>query len=215
MVYYSSKPINGEKTMKKLLLATVALFGLSTATLAENFDNTSLTIVASSDTLDYKLHADSQNELTGLSVGFYAFPYTIGENVDANMYVELGYGRLDESLNVDLEYQVKTNLSFKTRAYGALSAEYTITADDTQTDGALVFAPYAGLAHDVSPKMSVFAEAGYDWEVTNDWTQKGGYVEVGGSYMLTDTTYVQPSVVRTFDTGADDTQAKLEVGFVF
>lgn len=201
--------------MKKLLLATVAMFGLSTAAFAENFDNTSLTIVASSDTLDYRLYADSQNELTGLSIGFYAFPYTIGENVDANMYVELGYGRLDETLNVDIEYQLKTNLSFNTRAYSALSAEYTISADNTQTDGSLVFAPYVGLAHDLNPKLSVFAEVGYDWDVSNDWTQKGGYVEVGSSYMLTDTTYVQPSVVRTFDTGADDTQANLEVGFVF
>lgn len=201
--------------MKKLLLATVAVFGLATASFAENFDNTSLTVVASSDTLDYKLHADSTNELTGLSVGFYAFPYTIGETVDANMYVELGYGRMDESLNVDLEYQLKTNLTPYTRAYGALSAEYYISADNVDSEGALVFAPYVGLAHDLNPKLSVFAETGYDWEVTNDWAQNGGYVEVGGSYMLTDTVYFQPSVVRTFDTAANDTQAKLEIGFAF
>jgi hypothetical protein len=200
--------------MKKLLLATVAFLGLSTAAFAGDFDNTSFTIVASSDTLDYKLKADSDNELTGLSVGFYALPYTMG-NVDANMYVELGYARLDESLNVDLEYQLKTSLTPYTRAYGALSAEYTISSGNEVSDGSLVFAPYAGLAHDLNPKLSVFVEAGYDWEVTNDWNANGGYTEIGASYAVNDTVYIQPSIVQTLDTGADEAQAKLEVGFAF
>lgn len=200
--------------MKKLLLATVAFLGLSTAAFASDFDNTSFTIVASSDTLDYKLKADADNELTGLSVGFYALPYTMG-NVDANMYVELGYARLDESLNVDVEYQLKTSLTPYTRAYGALSAEYAISSDNVATDGSLVFAPYVGLAYDMNPKLSVFVEAGYDWEVTNDWNANGGYAEIGASYAVNDTVYIQPSIVQTLDTGADEAQAKLEVGFAF
>lgn len=200
--------------MKKLLLATVAFLGLSTAAFASDFDNTSFTIVASSDTLDYKLKADADNELTGLSVGFYAFPYNMG-NLDANMYVELGYARLDESLNVDVEYQLKTSLSYHARAYGALSAEYAISSNNVNTDGSLVFAPYVGLAYDMNPKLSVFVETGYDWEVTNDWNANGGYAEIGASYAVTDTVYIQPSIVQTLDTGADDTQAKLEVGFAF
>ena len=200
--------------MKKLLLATVAFLGLSTAAFASDFDNTSFTIVASSDTLDYKLKADADNELTGLSVGVYALPYTMG-NVDANMYVELGYARLDESLNVDVEYQLKTSLTPYTRAYGALSAEYAISSDNVATDGSLVFAPYVGLAYDMNPKLSVFVEAGYDWEVTNDWNANGGYAEIGASYAVNDTVYIQPSIVQTLDTGADEAQAKLEVGFAF
>lgn len=180
---------------------------------ADNFDNTAYTVVASSDTLDFKIKANATDGLVGISAGLSVLPYTIGQ-VDANLYVELGYNRLDETLALDAEYRVSTNIGDRILVNGALGTTYIVDAGSNVGSTWLVN-PYIGASYDVNRKLTAFAEVGNTWNASNSWVNEGGYAQVGVSYSVTDTVYVKPSVIRTFDTGNDSTQAALEVGFTF
>ena len=194
-----------------LLIAGAIL--LAGSAKAENFDKTSLTVVASSTTLDYKLHSNNVDGLTGVSAGLSLLPYSYGQ-VDANVYVELGYNRTDETLSLDAEYRAQTNVGESVLVYGALGTTYTVDAG-SNNESHWDANPYIGVSYDVNRKLTAFTEVGNSWDASDSWKNEGGYTQLGARYAVTDTIYVKPSVTRTFDTDANDTQAALEVGFAF
>lgn len=190
-----------------------AVVFFTAAAKAENFDQTSLTVVASSDTLDYKLHSNNVDGLTGVSAGLSLLPYSYG-NVDANVYVELGYNRTDETLSLDAEYRANTNIGENVLVYGALGTTYTVDAGSNNVSH-WDANPYVGVSYDVNRKLTAFTEVGNTWNASDSWKNEGGYAQLGANYAVSDTVYVKPSVTRTFNTDANDTQAALEVGFAF
>jgi outer membrane protein W len=199
--------------MKKLLIATVAAISLAAGgAVAKDFDRSEFVIKASTETVDYKMYADSKDGLTGVGLGFTLFPYEVG-GINANLYAELGYRRMTESFELDLEYQMHKYVG-RMGWYGAVGVEYSVDAGNT-AGSSLTFSPYVGAEYDFSDRAAGFAEVGYDWDMKNSWAGKGGYLEVGVGFSLSDNAYVRPSVVRTFNTGANSTQAKIEVGFAF
>jgi len=203
--------------MNKLLTTLAVALGVTLSTgvsaFAADFKNNELTVVASSETLDYRITSDRQNGLDEIGVGLYAFPYSMGD-VNATLYTELYYSRSSETLNVDLEYQVRAALNPKFTGYGALGVLYTVDAGSA-VGNSWTFDPYVGVNYDVNEKLYAFAEVGNSWDMKNDFNNLGGYAEIGIGYSLTDTVYLQPSIIKPFNTGNDSAVAKLEVGFAF
>jgi hypothetical protein len=71
------------------------------------------------------------------------------------------------------------------------------------------------VSYAITDRVGVFAEVGYAWELNKTKTDRGGYVEVGVPFALTDNAFVIPSVSRSFRTGANETTAHLNLTLQF
>lgn len=198
--------------MKNLLFttATVALFaGVASA---EDFDNTTFETVLYSDRYQFTLSGDNADGFNSAAAGVVLFPYELG-TLDANVYVELGYHFLDETVTVTGEYQMSKVYGFG-ELYGAVAVDYT-AADDDLGGGDWNLSPYIGAAYDMSDNVVAFAEVGYSWNMSQEWDTNGGYGEIGVDFLVDENIKITPSVVKTFDTPDDSAQVNLTVAFAF
>lgn len=197
--------------MKKLLSATAIILVMAMPAIAKDFDRSEFVIKASTANMDYKLYSNSKDGLSGVGVGFYLFPHTIG-NVHANLYGEVGYRRISQTMEFDLEYQVHQNFA-NAGWYGSIGVEYS--AGVGPAPSTLTFAPYVGAEYNFTDRVSGFVEVGHNWDMKNSWNKLGGYAEIGATFNVANDVYLRPSVVRSFKTGANSTQARFEVSFAF
>jgi hypothetical protein len=72
-----------------------------------------------------------------------------------------------------------------------------------------------GANYVVAEKLSVFTEVSYDFNASQDWTQQGGEATLGLDYAVNDSLSVRPSIVRSFDTGADETNLNVALALSF
>lgn len=197
--------------MKTVLMASAVAALFATSAVAGDFDTNTATLQFARDNIVGKLGVTA-GEVTDLSVGAYILPHTV-LGADADVFVSTKYGVVTEDLSFGATYGLQKKLSEQLTAYGSLEAEYTVASGST--DGAWEVTPLAGASYALNEKLAAFGEVSYAFDATNDWAQDGGLVEVGVDYTVADGIFVRPSLTRSFDTGADETNAALTVGLSF
>jgi opacity protein-like surface antigen len=196
--------------MKSVLLATAAVAVLGTAAMADDFDNNTATLELYRDNVAFSLGTVA-GEATSLGVDVAVLPHEVlGATADLTLGAE--YGVVTEDLTVSATYGVSKEFNAVT-AYGQLEAAYTVASGST--DGVWLATPLVGASYRFNDKLSAFGEVSYSWDATNDWAQQGGLVEVGATYNIQDGLYVRPSVTRSFDTAADETNVAIKLGMAF
>ena len=197
--------------MKKILLAT-ALVVAASAAFADNFDANQVNTTVNSGILSFSLGTVA-GELTTVGTSATVAAYSIG-NVNTSAEVSLTYGRLSDTFDLGVAYNLDTAVNPSLKAYGTAEVSYVTPTADLDAGDAF-FAPTVGLSYAAAKHADVFGEVSYSWNMSNDWTSEGGAVEVGVDYALTEQLSITPSLVRSFNTGADETNAKLGLTFNF
>lgn len=197
--------------MKTVLMASAVAALFATSAVAGDFDTNSVTLQFNRDNIVGKLGVTA-GEVTDLSVGAYILPHSV-LGADADVYVATTYGVVTEDLTFGATYGLQKKLGDKLTAYGSLEAAYTVASGST--DGAWEVTPLAGASYSLNENLAAFGEVSYAFDASNDWAQDGGLVEVGVDYTVASGIFVRPSLTRSFDTGADETNAALTVGLSF
>lgn len=195
--------------MKTILLTTALVFA-GTAAMAGDFDNNSVDLALERDNLTFGV-STLNGEATDLSLGVTVLPYAV-MGVDADLTLGAEYGIQSEDITLSGKYALSKNIS-KLNVNGAVKAAYTI--ESGANEGAWMVTPSVGAKFNVSDKLAAFGSVSYNWDASNDWARAGGSVEAGARYALTDDLALTPSLVRTFDTGADETNVNLAVALRF
>jgi hypothetical protein len=196
--------------MKSVFLAAAAVAVLGTTAVADDFDNTAVTLELYRNNVAYSLGTVA-GEATTLGVDVAILPHDVlGATADVTLGVE--YGIVSEDLTFSATYGVSKQFNAVT-AYGELEAAYTVGTGST--DGVWVATPLVGASYAFNDRLSAFGEVSYSWDASNDWASEGGLAEIGAVYNIQDGLYVQPSITRSFDTAADETNVALKVGLAF
>ena len=197
--------------MKTLMLSTALVLAVSVA-FAADFDANEVVVSAQSGGLEFSL-GTVDGELNSVATTATFANYQLGR-FDTSVDATVSYGRLDETLGVELEYNLSTDLNAQVELYGTAAVAYTAPTSDLG-NGEVSVAPTLGAAYSINETLSAFGDVTYSWNVSNEWAREGGAVEVGVDYQVAQNVDITPSLVRTFDTGADTTNMKLELGLRF
>lgn len=197
--------------MKTLMLSTALVLAASVA-FAADFESNEVVVSAQSGGLEFSL-GTVDGELTSVATTGTFANYQLGR-FDTSVDATVAYGRADETLGVELAYNLSTDLNDRVELYGTAAVAYTAPTSDLG-NGEVSVAPTLGAAYSINETLSAFGDVTYSWTATNDWAREGGAVEVGVDYQVAQNVTVTPSLVRTFDTGADATNLKMELGFRF
>lgn len=197
--------------MKTTLMATAVVAALAaTSASAGDFDNNAVTLELYRDNVAFSLGTVA-GEATSVGVDIAILPHEVlGATADLTLGAE--YGIVSEDVTLSATYGLSKQYNALT-AYGELGAAYTVASGST--DGVWVATPLVGVSYAYNDKLSAFTEVSYSWNASNDWAKQGGLLEVGATYNIQDGLYVRPSVTRSFDTAADETNVALKVGLAF
>lgn len=206
--------------MKTIALAAIAALTFSSTAMADDFDYTALTTTVNHGELEFSVTGVLDNtdvsfeDAWMVTVGTDIANYKMGD-FDANAFLYAGYGQVAgiDAVGLGLDYTVSQTHDGNTLSFGVDSLYVAETGD--LGDGVLAMTPNVGLDVAVAEQFTVFGEVGYTFDATNDFDSLGGYAELGVDVSITDTVSVRPSVIRSFDTGADSTQAAVELVLSF
>lgn len=196
--------------MKNILIATTFASVLATASVAADFDNNGVSVILERDNVTFGLDT-VDGEATALSFGTTIMPHTV-LGADADLTLGAEYGVISEELTFSAAYELSKRYG-QVNTYVDLEAAYTVDSGDT--DGVWEATPTVGASLAVNDKLAAFGEVSYTWDASNDWAQAGGSAEIGARYAVTDAVALTPSLVRSFDTGADETNLNLSVALRF
>jgi hypothetical protein len=191
--------------MKTFLIALALALTTATAATAADFDNTAVNLTLVGGAMSFGLETVA-GDATALTVGTYVLPHTL-MGADAHVNLDAKYGIVSEELTFSAAYALSKNFNALT-VYADAEAAYTVASGST--DGGWTATPTVGASYDLNANMYTFGEVSYSWNVSDNWKRAGGALEVGLGYALSDSVVLVPSLVRTFDTGADSTNIKLE-----
>lgn len=199
--------------MKLTLIAVLTATTMSTAAFADDFDNTVMSVTAQSGALAFKLEGNQADGYTNMEVRGEVLTYSMGENIDSTLDLFVGHNRIADQMTAGAEYTV-VYAPNAWNVYGSAELAYTAATNDL-SNGDIFVTPTAGVSYVFAEKLTAFGEVSYSWNASDSWAKQGGALEAGVDYAITPTWYVTPSVVRTFDTGSDDTQLHIGTRFVF
>lgn len=195
--------------MKNTVFVTAAAFAVvaASAAVAEDFDNTELTVTANAGQFEFVLEGTADAGYESITVGYEALSYNANENTTGALDLYVANRRATDEFSVGAEYTM-TYTRDALSVYGVADAEYFI---DTEV---LTLSPTLGASYVAAEAVTVWGEVGYTWDATNDWAKQGGLAELGVDFAVADNVTLAPSVRHYFD-GADTTQAHLGVNFSF
>lgn len=198
--------------MKTFMVTTALVALMSTAAVAKDFEATEFVTTARSGALEFSI-GTVDGDVSTFTTGATVAEYTLGR-FETNVYTSLTYGRLTDTLDLTVEYNAQTALNARWAAYGTAALSYVTPTGDLGA-GDVFVAPTLGVSYAASDRVNIFGDVTYTWNASNSWDSVGGALEVGVDYTLNEKVSVTPSLIRTFDTGADATNFKLEVAFNF
>jgi hypothetical protein len=200
--------------MKMMITSAALIAALSTTAAYANGDweNSTVEVQMISGPLDFSIAANEDN-IGNLEVGYTTFEYAMGA-VDADVRFAVSTDMLaTDNMTLTAQYNVSTMIFSDLLAYGTTELAYA--TDTSFSEGAWTVAPSAGILFAFHDNVAVYGEVGYAWAIDDDFSQEGGYVEVGLPISLSESVMLTPSVAQTFDTGQDAANAKIEVSFNF
>jgi hypothetical protein len=197
--------------MKTILTTTAVLALMTSVALADNFDNNTFKLSVNSGMLDFNTTADKSG-ISTFQLGVTGFEYKLGQ-VDAALRGAFTYNLGTNAIGLRGEYLVNWATT-KAAVYGTAALEY-VTYNTNLADGNFLFDPSVGVQYQLTERVSVFGEVGYTWNLSNDFSSLGGYVELGLPVTLNKAVTVTPSVVRGLGDGLEETNLSLSVAFSF
>lgn len=197
--------------MKTVLFASAFAALFATSVVAEDFDASSVTLQFNRDNIQVEAGSVA-GEMTDLTVGAYVMPHTV-LGAEADLFASLSYGVVTEDITLAAKYGLQREINAQLTAYGSVEAAYTVASGST--DGAWDVTPLVGGSYRLNDKLAAFTEVSYGFDVSNDWASEGGTLEVGADYTVASGVFLRPSITRSFDTAADETNASLTLGLSF
>jgi hypothetical protein len=150
------------------------------------------------------------NGVEALSFGVYVLPHEVLGG-SADVLFTARYNFPADSTTLSVEYGAEWGVSYNMVAYVSAEAAYTFgPARDTWE-----VTPLIGASYTITPSLAAFAEVSYAWDASRDWTGVGGMAEIGLDYEIGNGVFVRPSLTRTFDTGAVETNVKMVLSIPF
>ena len=198
--------------MKTIVTAAALFAATSTTAMAADWENTTVGVNMISGPLDFSIDAD-EDGLTDLEVGYTTLEHSFG-NVNADLRFALGTNmRGTDTMTALGQYNMSMLAAESFTVYGTAEVAYTATTDfDNEV---WTFNPYAGVSYAITDNLDVYGEVGYSWDMSDDFDQEGGYVEIGMPIHATTSMTITPSVSRTFDVPVEATDFRLETTFRF
>jgi outer membrane protein W len=198
--------------MKLTLIAMLAAT-VSTAALANDFENMNFSVTAQSGAIAFTMRGDQTTGYTSMEVRGQALNYTMDENINSTLDLFVGHNRFLDQMTVGTEYTM-TYMPGVVGMYGAAELAYTAATADLSS-GDFFVTPTVGVAYQINRSFTMFSEVSYTWNASNSWSRQGGAVELGVDYIVNDRWTVSPSLVRTFNTNSDNTQLHISTQFKF
>lgn len=198
--------------MKLALIAALSAT-VSTSALANDFDNTNFSVTAQSGVLAFTIDGDQTTGYTNMEIRSQVLTYSMGENIDSTLDLFVGHNRMLDEMTAGAEYTM-TYMPGSMAVYGSAQLEYSAATNDL-SNGNVFVTPTFGTSYRLDHNFTVFSEVSYTWDASNNWNTRGGTLEVGVNYAVTDAWTITPSLVRTFDTVNDETQLHIATRFVF
>lgn len=193
----------------KLFLTSVAALALAgTVATADDFDNTQAFTTVKTGQFEFTFEGNEADGFLSTEIGAEVLNYGINDNVYSTTDVYFRHHKLTNDVTVAAEYTL-VYAKDATSVYGAAELEYAFENDNFYLN------PTLGTAYIVNPDIEVFAEATYALDATNDFEQRGGAVEFGVDFVVSQQVTLTPSIIRTFDTDDNDTQARIGATFYF
>lgn len=199
--------------MKTLLATTAIAVTLSAPVYAENFDNFQGYVTAYMGDFQFTIEGTQDAGYTNLEAGYTFLNYDLSATSTASATAYVDYDRLNDTFGVTGEYSM-TYSPGVWAVYGVAALSYVAPTGDLG-NGDFFVTPSVGAGYSISENVSAWAEVDYMWDMSNGFARQGGELEVGMTFGLADNVALEPSIVRTFDTGADETQARIGLGFWF
>lgn len=200
--------------MKTLLTTTAVAVTLTTAPVhAENFDNFQGFITANVGDFQFTVENTQTNGLTDLRAGYTFLNYDMNANTSGDLSAYAEYNRPRNELTLGTKYKM-TYVPNQWFVYGSAQLEYTAPLD-TFGSGDFYTTPAVGAGYVFNEDFAAWGEVNYTWNMSNDFARSGGELEVGVSVRLADNVALQPSLVRTFDTPRNETQARIGLELTF
>ena len=191
--------------MKTTILAMVAAFGLTAGTAsADDFDNTTASVTAEFGRYDLTIEGSEDNGYTELS---------FGANIVGGLDMSATHYHSADAYGLGLDYTMTTQVG-AVAVWGVAEVEY-IAPEGDFGDGDFFATPTVGAGYDITDAVTAWSEVGYTWNASESFDRVGGVAEVGVDFTLADNVTLTPSIVRTFDTAADNTQAHIGLSFSF
>lgn len=191
--------------MKTTILAMVAAFGLTAgAASADDFDNTVASVTAEFGRYDLTVEGTEDNGYTELS---------FGANIVGGLDMSVTDYHSADAYGLGLDYTMTTQVG-EVAVWGVAEVEY-IAPEGDLGEGDFFATPTVGAGYDITDAVTAWGEVGYTWNASESFDRMGGTVEVGADVALADNVTLTPSIVRSFDTGADETQAHIGLTFSF
>jgi opacity protein-like surface antigen len=197
----------------KLLSLASAVALASTVAQADDFDNATASMTAEFGQFEFTLEGTENNGYSELSLGATVLEYGISESVNSEVGVFATHYDGADAYGLGADY----TLTYRDRAFsawGVAELEY-IGATGDFDNGDVFVTPTVGAGYDVTDTVTVWSEVGYTWAATDDWNRSGGEFELGADFSLADNVTFTPSIVRDFDSAADETQLNLGVNLSF
>tara|TARA_B110000902_G_scaffold264169_1_gene344932 strand:- start:154 stop:738 length:585 start_codon:yes stop_codon:yes gene_type:complete len=192
--------------MKNLIMTAAAIAVLSTAALAEDYDNTSITMAAEGAEYGVEL---STND-TSRSVGVYT----------TNRVLDFGLGMNDNGTNRDFNLSVGNTVGVPIGLLGTAYAKGEIEYNwgDTFTKDEIHITPAAGFKTTVAG-LAPFGEVGYRLKsVEGDFTdvnRDAPYAKIGTSYQVTANTALKVDLTQSMNTDWKSTDRELGAKLTF
>ena len=190
--------------MKKIITTVALATMLSTAAVADDFDNTAMKLTAVTD--NYSISIKSPK--TG------ATEFAIGGEI-ASLDTTAKWKRNGDVDNYAIKADKSTGVG-TTPLYAGASAEFSFGDSFTSDTRTLDLSPYVGVSHAIGA-LTPYAELGYAWQSTQkdiiDFDRDSSYIEVGASYAMSETASWKLSVVEARDADFDNAgDMQAEVG---
>jgi outer membrane protein W len=197
----------------KLALIAVLAATVSTAALANDFNNTHLSVTARSGAFAFTVDGDQTTGYTNMEIRSQVLTYSMGENIDSTLDLFVGHNRVLNEMTAGAEYTM-TYMPGAMAVYGSAQLSYT-AATANLGNGNVFVTPTIGASYQLGRDFTMFSELSYTWNASNSWNSVGGAVELGLDYAVNDAWTITPSLVRTFGTTTDNTQLHISTQFNF
>ena len=195
--------------MKKILLATTFM-AFASGAFAADFDNNGVDLKFTNGNLQFDVNTVN-GELDAVGAGVTVLQGELA-GFRTGVDVKVAYNLNAETIAASAAYVAA-------KEFGAVNVDASLkgvyTVNDNGGQGIVTAEPSVTVGYVFADKAAAFTEVGYAWNVSDSWAAEGGYAKVGIDYAVSETVSLKPSLVRTFDTGADETNANLEVALAF
>jgi hypothetical protein len=184
------------------LVAAVFMLATTNSATAQNFTNSLVALSIVSGNFDTNLEANNAG-ITELSFGYTTLQHNLAAAAGS---VRLSLGTTGTAVNniyAEAEYNLSVQATSSVDIYAGTALRY-------QVGGIWTVRPSVGVSYSIADNISLFAEVNHGWSFANSFAPVGGEALVGVDYRVTKNFTITPAIVRSFNTGADTTNFRLQ-----